>query len=162
MLFSWENDHFPIFGDKEGSANFLQKRRAVPDAMFKDAAIPEEKKKKKKLRVYEEVAIGTMEYDADEGFYTYLCPCGDYFEISLEALHAARRRPLRLSAVEGARTRAGCGSTPHVAKIDACARPIPHAREIRRERISRTVRVARSRSACSSTRCDAHTHFASK
>jgi diphthamide biosynthesis protein 3 len=37
--------------------------------------------------VYEEVALSDMTYDPAEQLYTYLCPCGDLFEISLEDLH---------------------------------------------------------------------------
>ena len=36
--------------------------------------------------VYEEVPIADMKYDAEEQLYTYLCPCGDLFEITLEDL----------------------------------------------------------------------------
>ncbi|KAG5186508.1 diphthamide biosynthesis protein 3 [Tribonema minus] len=36
--------------------------------------------------VYEEVALADMTFDAAEQMYTYSCPCGDLFEISLEDL----------------------------------------------------------------------------
>ncbi|KAI5190795.1 diphthamide biosynthesis protein 3 [Nematocida minor] len=35
---------------------------------------------------YDEVDIDVMEYDAATGVFTYPCPCGDRFEISLEEL----------------------------------------------------------------------------
>jgi len=37
--------------------------------------------------VYEEVEIEDMKYDAAAEMYTYPCPCGDKFSISLEELH---------------------------------------------------------------------------
>jgi hypothetical protein len=36
--------------------------------------------------VYEEVEIEDMHFDADTQVYTYSCPCGDKFVISLEDL----------------------------------------------------------------------------
>ncbi|KAJ2160430.1 Diphthamide biosynthesis protein 3 [Coemansia sp. RSA 552] len=35
---------------------------------------------------YDEVEIEDMEYDEDEGMYTYPCPCGDQFQITIEDL----------------------------------------------------------------------------
>ncbi|CAI4217197.1 unnamed protein product [Parascedosporium putredinis] len=35
------------------------------------------------LSVYDEIEIEDMTYDADRELYTYPCPCGDRFEISL-------------------------------------------------------------------------------
>jgi diphthamide biosynthesis protein 3 len=37
--------------------------------------------------VYEEVEIEDMKFDAAAEMYTYPCPCGDKFSISLEELH---------------------------------------------------------------------------
>jgi len=37
--------------------------------------------------IYEEVEIEDMKYDAEKMSYTYPCPCGDKFTISLEELH---------------------------------------------------------------------------
>lgn len=34
--------------------------------------------------VYEEVALSRMKFE--DGFFTYECPCGDLFEITLEEL----------------------------------------------------------------------------
>ena len=39
------------------------------------------------MGVYEDVPIASFDYDVAEGRYTYLCPCGDLFEIYLEELH---------------------------------------------------------------------------
>lgn len=36
--------------------------------------------------VYEEVAIDDMDFDEEQGLYTYECPCGDLFQISEEEL----------------------------------------------------------------------------
>jgi diphthamide biosynthesis protein 3 len=36
--------------------------------------------------VYEEVEIDDMDYDEEQGLYTYECPCGDLFQISEEEL----------------------------------------------------------------------------
>ena len=36
--------------------------------------------------VYEEVEIDEMDYDEEQGLYTYECPCGDLFQISEEEL----------------------------------------------------------------------------
>ena len=36
--------------------------------------------------VYEEVPLAEMDWNAAEHMYTYLCPCGDLFEITLEDL----------------------------------------------------------------------------
>lgn len=36
--------------------------------------------------IYDEVPLHDMEFDAEEGRYTYPCPCGDEFEIYLEDL----------------------------------------------------------------------------
>lgn len=38
------------------------------------------------MSIYEEVEIEDMIYDEDELIYTYPCPCGDKFQITLEAL----------------------------------------------------------------------------
>ncbi|KAG2217360.1 hypothetical protein INT45_012230 [Circinella minor] len=35
---------------------------------------------------YDEIEIEDMEFDEDEQIYTYPCPCGDKFEISIEDL----------------------------------------------------------------------------
>ena len=37
--------------------------------------------------IYEEVEIEDMTFDPETLMYTYPCPCGDKFEISLEELH---------------------------------------------------------------------------
>ena len=31
--------------------------------------------------VYEEVDLDDMDFNEETGMYTYLCPCGDYFQI---------------------------------------------------------------------------------
>ncbi len=36
--------------------------------------------------IYEDVPIGNMAYSEDSQLFTYLCPCGDYFQIGLEDL----------------------------------------------------------------------------
>lgn len=36
--------------------------------------------------IYEEVEIEDMQYDSETQVYTYPCPCGDKFSISLEDL----------------------------------------------------------------------------
>ena len=38
------------------------------------------------MSIYEEVEIEDMEFDEDALVYTYLCPCGDKFRITLEEL----------------------------------------------------------------------------
>jgi diphthamide biosynthesis protein 3 len=38
------------------------------------------------MSIYEEVEIEDMDYDPVKRIYTYPCPCGDKFSISLEAL----------------------------------------------------------------------------
>jgi len=38
------------------------------------------------MSIYEEVEIEDLDYDAVERMYTYPCPCGDTFRISLEEL----------------------------------------------------------------------------
>jgi DNA-directed RNA polymerase subunit RPC12/RpoP len=38
------------------------------------------------MSIYEEVEIEDMEFDEDELIYTYPCPCGDNFRITLEEL----------------------------------------------------------------------------
>eukprot|EP00793_Prasinoderma_coloniale_P003907 PRCOL_00006747-RA len=35
---------------------------------------------------YDEVDLEDMEYDAENEVYTYQCPCGDLFQITLEEL----------------------------------------------------------------------------
>ena len=35
---------------------------------------------------YDEVEIEDMEFDEENGIYTFPCPCGDKFQISLEEL----------------------------------------------------------------------------
>jgi DNA-directed RNA polymerase subunit RPC12/RpoP len=37
--------------------------------------------------IYEEVEIEDMTFDADTQLYSYPCPCGDKFSISLEELY---------------------------------------------------------------------------
>ena len=37
--------------------------------------------------VYEEVEIEDMEYNKEDYSYSYPCPCGDKFRITLEELH---------------------------------------------------------------------------
>jgi hypothetical protein len=37
---------------------------------------------------YDEVEIEDMQFDEEEEMYTYPCPCGDKFQISLEDLKA--------------------------------------------------------------------------
>jgi hypothetical protein len=37
--------------------------------------------------IYEEVEIEDMTFDADTHLFSYPCPCGDKFSISLEELH---------------------------------------------------------------------------
>ncbi len=37
--------------------------------------------------IYEEVEIEDMTYDSESQAYTYPCPCGDKFAITLEELH---------------------------------------------------------------------------
>lgn len=37
--------------------------------------------------IYEEVEIEDMTFDAETQVYSYPCPCGDKFSISLEDLH---------------------------------------------------------------------------
>ena len=37
--------------------------------------------------IYEEVEIEDMSFDPESLMYTYPCPCGDKFEISLEELY---------------------------------------------------------------------------
>jgi diphthamide biosynthesis protein 3 len=39
------------------------------------------------MSIYEEVEIEDMEYDENDFSYTYPCPCGDKFRITLEELH---------------------------------------------------------------------------
>lgn len=39
------------------------------------------------MSIYEEVEIEDMEFDADKLLYTYPCPCGDVFRITLEELY---------------------------------------------------------------------------
>jgi diphthamide biosynthesis protein 3 len=39
------------------------------------------------MSIYEEVEIEDMEFDADKLLYTYPCPCGDRFRITLEELY---------------------------------------------------------------------------
>jgi len=39
------------------------------------------------MSIYEEVEIEDMIFDEDELIYTYPCPCGDKFQITLEALY---------------------------------------------------------------------------
>ena len=41
----------------------------------------------KMASIYEEVEIEDMEYNPETQIYTYPCPCGDKFQISLEDLH---------------------------------------------------------------------------
>ena len=38
------------------------------------------------MSIYEEVEIEDMHYDKDDFSYTYPCPCGDNFRITLEDL----------------------------------------------------------------------------
>jgi len=38
------------------------------------------------MSIYEEVEIEDLDYDPVKRIYTYPCPCGDTFSISLEAL----------------------------------------------------------------------------
>lgn len=38
------------------------------------------------MSIYEEVEIEDLDYDPSTQIYTYPCPCGDKFTISLEAL----------------------------------------------------------------------------
>ena len=38
------------------------------------------------MSIYEEVEIEDMIFDEEELVYTYPCPCGDKFQITLEAL----------------------------------------------------------------------------
>mmetsp|Transcript_1933 Transcript_1933/g.2685 ORF Transcript_1933/g.2685 Transcript_1933/m.2685 type:complete len:83 (-) Transcript_1933:362-610(-) len=38
------------------------------------------------MSIYEEIEIEDMTYDPDEYLYTYPCPCGDKFSITLEEL----------------------------------------------------------------------------
>ncbi|KIX93105.1 diphthamide biosynthesis protein 3 [Fonsecaea multimorphosa CBS 102226] len=37
--------------------------------------------------VYDEIEIEDMSYDADRQIYTYPCPCGDQFEITLSDMY---------------------------------------------------------------------------
>ena len=37
--------------------------------------------------VYEDVPLASMTFDEVDQKYTYLCPCGDFFEIYLDELH---------------------------------------------------------------------------
>lgn len=39
------------------------------------------------MSFYDEIEIEDMAYDAEKQLYTYPCPCGDKFNISLEDLH---------------------------------------------------------------------------
>jgi diphthamide biosynthesis protein 3 len=39
------------------------------------------------MSMYEEVPLAKMTFNEEEQLYTYSCPCGDVFEISLEELH---------------------------------------------------------------------------
>lgn len=39
------------------------------------------------VNIYEEVEIEDMTYDAEHWIYSYPCPCGDKFSISLDELH---------------------------------------------------------------------------
>ncbi len=39
------------------------------------------------MAVYEEVALADMAFNEAEQLYTYLCPCGDLFELTLEELY---------------------------------------------------------------------------
>lgn len=39
------------------------------------------------MSIYEEVEIEDLDYDPHTQIYTYPCPCGDKFTISLEALY---------------------------------------------------------------------------
>lgn len=38
------------------------------------------------MSIYEEIEIEDMDYDPKEQVYTYPCPCGDKFRITLEEL----------------------------------------------------------------------------
>jgi len=38
------------------------------------------------MSIYEEIEIEDMTYDAEQFLYTYPCPCGDKFTITLEEL----------------------------------------------------------------------------
>ena len=38
------------------------------------------------MSIYEEVEIEDLDYDPEELIYTYPCPCGDLFNITLEEL----------------------------------------------------------------------------
>lgn len=38
------------------------------------------------MSIYEEVEIEDLDYDTADQLYTYPCPCGDRFQISLEEL----------------------------------------------------------------------------
>lgn len=40
------------------------------------------------MTIYEEVEIEDMDYEPDEGFFYYNCPCGDRFRISLGDLQS--------------------------------------------------------------------------
>ncbi|PVU97803.1 hypothetical protein BB559_001901 [Furculomyces boomerangus] len=40
------------------------------------------------MSVYDEVEIEDMEFDEDLGIYSYPCPCGDKFQITLEELYS--------------------------------------------------------------------------
>ena len=44
------------------------------------------KKNNKTMSIYEEVEFEDLDYDPITQIYTYPCPCGDKFSISLEAL----------------------------------------------------------------------------
>lgn len=35
---------------------------------------------------YDEIEIEDMDFDAEQGLYTFPCPCGDLFQISLDEL----------------------------------------------------------------------------
>ena len=39
------------------------------------------------MSIYEEIEIEDMDYDSVERVYTYPCPCGDKFRITLEELY---------------------------------------------------------------------------
>lgn len=51
----------------------------LEDRMFDD-------EKRNTLRYYEEADIKDFEYDSLDSVFTYPCPCGDRFEISMDDL----------------------------------------------------------------------------
>ena len=45
------------------------------------------RRQQRDMAVYETVALADMTFNEAEQLYTYLCPCGDLFEITLEELY---------------------------------------------------------------------------